>query len=965
MREPQTTLTPAERERTRAVREIIDGITRARRAGQRIDDDAIERAHPDLMPELSDALRTLRAVADAARKARGLAAAAPPDTAAHRIFGEDIGFLRATLTNYEILEPLDHGGQAIVYKALQRSTRRTVAIKVLLDGPLATEHQRRRFAREVEVISRLRHPNIVTLFDSGTVRNRAYFAMEYVEGVPVDDYVLLHNQSVVQILRLFVTVCRAVSHAHQHGVIHRDLGPDNILVDLAGNPRILDFGLAKDVWDGAGPQERVFRTVPGQVFGKLPYLSPEQAGGLDMQVDVRSDLYTLGVVLFKILAGRFPYDVEGNVAAVQSAIISEPPMLLRKAISPAANVPNAGRRALLRDLEMILLKALAKDKAARYQSAAAFADDLERCLAGDVVEARADNRFYLLQRVARRYRWAVSIGALFLLLLGSSAAAVTVLWAQARTQRDTARETARLALATLDDVVKDIDESVSSLAGGMPVRDRLLNEVVASRLEQLQPLVESDVAMEDVRGGLREKQGDIAYAEGLYEKAAEHYRDFLRISEARLASSPTNDGCLADVARAHRKLADVVDEAEAHFERAVELNRTRVANRPDALDAKYALCEALVAFGRYHARRAYFEQAAPHVEAALDIANRVVEVGASDAHWRTLLARAYEWDGDIRIQLAQAERSRASLEASLALREALLAEQPASIDLRHALMLSCMKLATRHRDTGNSTAAITLFERSTDEGEYLVKVDPSVATWKRDLQAAYEGLAWLLTQTGDLDRALSCCNRTLELAEILVDSAPTNVEWRRVLALALAHRGAIWLSRDAPERARDDFEAARAMGIELLRARPDDLALHNELAYTQNRLGRCFMELNDTDQSLVHYARAVEIYASLLDRQPDLPQRELDLVHAQINLALALLARDTRETNVEAMELFQRAEQSLVALQQSHDLGGHEGKVTRWLAAVQHNLRICTKRISSHAQANEAQDPNSADAHAR
>ncbi len=409
------------------VREVIDN----RRAGLEVDYSAIERDHATLMPQLSERLRRLQAVEAAAHRARqqpqSTRLADPPGLA----FEDDLEFLREALSGYNILERIHYGGQGVVYKAKQRSTKRAVAIKLLLDGPLVSDRQRGRFAREVELVSRLQHPNIVTVYESGVVRGRQFFAMEFVDGLPTDDYILLHGLGVRETVRLLQTVCEAVSAAHQHGIIHRDLKPANILVDLEGQPHILDFGLAKDVagMSAAGKPSSV--SVDGQIVGTLPYLSPEQAAGMGDHIDVRSDIYSLGIVAFELITGGFPYPVAGDPQAVRNSILSREPIGLRKALSHDRSRGSFSANEVNDDLEKVVLKALEKDKSRRYQSAAAFADDLGRYLAGDAVEAKAASRLYLLKKTLRKFRVHVAISAGFMVVLVAALIGITAAWQRA------------------------------------------------------------------------------------------------------------------------------------------------------------------------------------------------------------------------------------------------------------------------------------------------------------------------------------------------------------------------------------------------------------------------------------------------------------------------------------------------------------------------------------------------------
>ena len=218
------------------------------------------------------------------------------------------------IPGYRILKELSRGGQGVVYQAVQRTTKRKVALKIMLEGPFAGATNKRRFEREIELVGSLRHPGIVPIFDSGIAVGRFYYAMEYIRGELLSRYVKDRKLSVDDTLRLFKKVCDAVDYAHQKGVIHRDLKPSNILVDASGEPHVLDFGLAKVGGAEAGDEASLLVSVTGQVIGTLEYMSPEQAAGQPDQVDMRSDVYTLGVIVYKLLTGQLPYDLTGQMA---------------------------------------------------------------------------------------------------------------------------------------------------------------------------------------------------------------------------------------------------------------------------------------------------------------------------------------------------------------------------------------------------------------------------------------------------------------------------------------------------------------------------------------------------------------------------------------------------------------------------------------------------------------------------
>lgn len=299
-----------------------------------------------------------------------------------------------TIDGYDVLERIQGGGQGVVFKAVQKSTNRTVAVKVLPHQETASTRQKQRFEREVSLAASLRHPNIVTIYDSGLMSGRYFFAMEYVHGAPLDHFARTLERDGK--LALFAKVCDAVAHAHQHDIVHRDLKPANILVDPEGEPHVLDFGLAKTSGGAAallaGAQQQQPLTLTSQFMGTLAYASPEQTMGDPTLVDRRSDVYSLGVLLFELLTGEFPYAMPGDLVGTFESIRNAPP---RK---PSDTPGGAG---IDRDLDTIVLRTLAKEPSRRYASAAELAADVHRYRRGEPISARRDSPLYVARIKAR------------------------------------------------------------------------------------------------------------------------------------------------------------------------------------------------------------------------------------------------------------------------------------------------------------------------------------------------------------------------------------------------------------------------------------------------------------------------------------------------------------------------------------------------------------------------------------
>lgn len=315
--------------------------------------------------------------------------------------------LDSMFEGYDIQDQLPLGGQAVVYKATQKATKRTVALKVLLQGPHASTRAQYRFEREVDLAASLQHPNIVTIYDSGIAKGQYYFAMQYIEGKPLDEYVESEKLSVRQIMGLFEKVCSGVAYAHQRGVMHRDLKPGNIMVDAKGEPHILDFGLAK-LTDGSEQTspDMAMTSIPGKVIGTLAFMSPEQATAQPDKIDVRTDVYSIGIILYKILTDKFPYDVSGSMLAILRNIQEAEP------IRPSTII-----RRLNSEVEAILLKSLAKEPDRRYQSAAHLQQDIDYWLKGMPISAKADSSIYLLRKIITRHYYASAVVALLLVIV--------------------------------------------------------------------------------------------------------------------------------------------------------------------------------------------------------------------------------------------------------------------------------------------------------------------------------------------------------------------------------------------------------------------------------------------------------------------------------------------------------------------------------------------------------------------
>jgi eukaryotic-like serine/threonine-protein kinase len=518
--------------------------------------------------------------------------------------GERIG-------RYTLLRPLGEGGMGIVYVAEQKEpVERRVALKVIKLG-MDTRDVVARFEAERQALAVMDHPGIARVFDGGaTDAGRPFFVMELVDGEPITQFCDRAHLPIRDRIALVIDVCRAVQHAHQKGIIHRDLKPSNVLVTMQdGRPtaKVIDFGIAKAT---ATPlTDRTFATQVGLVVGTPAYMSPEQLGLVDQDIDTRADIYSLGVLLYELLAGARPFDpkeldtglslvdvIKNDDAPKPSVRVSSVSAERQRAVAAARGTDSSALRRTLRgDLDWVVLKAIEKDRTRRYDTANTLAGDLQHYLDNEPVSARPPSAGYRMRKFVTRHRVGVAAAVAMLALVVGSAAVIAVQAARVATERD--RATLEAAKATS---IKDFLQQMLGSANPQDAGARTMTVVDA--LASAERRVENSLSTQpDVAGAVRRTLGQTYFGLGEYERA----QRMLTAAVAGSRSSGRRQDLVLDLAELGavlRQSGEIEDAARLQREAVETAHSSGVPPEVRAF-AQYRLADTLKAQGQFDEAR--------------------------------------------------------------------------------------------------------------------------------------------------------------------------------------------------------------------------------------------------------------------------------------------------------------------------------------------------------------------------
>ena len=772
------------------------------------------------------------------------------------------------IDQYEILSRIGVGGMGEVYLAHDTKLRRKVALKLVRAGMDSAELVAR-FRHEERILAGLNHPNIAQLYGAGvTSEDVPFFAMEFVEGARIDEFCKSQALTTAARLQLFRKVCAAVHYAHQRLIIHRDLKPSNILVTAEGEPKLLDFGIAKLV-EGQDAMTQL-QTLPGAMTPD--YASPEQVRGEAMTTV--SDVYSLGVLLYEILTGERPYRLKTRTAAevaraVTDEIPERPSTRVEQQLGDAQSA-NRTSQLLRGDLDNIVLMALRKEPERRYASVEQFSEDIRRHLEGLPVHAHGDTFGYRASKFVRRHKAAVLAAILVIAaLLGGM---VMTMRAQYRAERRF-NDVRQLANALLTDIAPKIER----LEGSTEARQalvtqslRYIDSLAGESVDDLTLQAELAAAYEKVgvlqgdsrRPSLNDYRGAIASLE----KAQQIRRRLLKIDP----KDPENRRLLADNLRllAIRRMAQ--DDAEGGSrdgDEAVRIYADLIAEQPDSRELQRAALETEVEYAFGYMTLTKFGEAIPRLQQAAGRLDAVRQAARDDTETERILAQclaslglSLSWNA--RQQEAEAETARA-----VTLAQSLVARLPHETNLRQDLWKVYDSAASIYEEIDDARG-LELSEKSRRVAEEIIAGDRANAQARRYLSKSFSRLGISAANLDRPDEAVGFLERALAILTELQEKDPLNREYDRDLRVLYVRLGVTHTKQRDFAAALAAFEKSAAFFEKQLTADAANTILLTDAASAYRHAGLSHKELAETSDPSArarHLAAAKETYQRALD----------------------------------------------------------------------------------------------------
>jgi tetratricopeptide (TPR) repeat protein len=787
----------------------------------------------------------------------------------------------ATLERYRLMEPIGGGGMGTVYKAVRTDDvySKLVAIKIVhLGGQAEQQAMIARFRQERQILAGLEHPNIGRLLDGGsTPDGLPFLVMDYVDGVPIDQYLADKKPPLREILDLFRTVCSAVSHAHQNLVVHRDLKPGNILVTKDGRPKLLDFGIAK-LLDGSAE-----RTQTGAGAMTPEYASPEQVRGLP--TNTATDIYSLGVLLYELLCGVRPYRATTSAMELAQAICSETPQ------SMSSRAGGRFDRHLENDLENIVQMALRKEPERRYASVEQFSEDLRKYMEGYPVMARADTRGYRARRFAGRNKAAIAAGAVILITLVVGIGATA--W-QARLANRRFNEVRGLANAYLF----EFHDAIKDLPGSTPARQLVVKRGI-QYLDTLARERGNDAGLARELASAYEKVGSVQGARGMPSLgdragALASYRKALAIREPLAASSPQAADIGIELSRSYQFVGDLLayngdlQGSAAMGRKDVQLMERLAAAHPASFEVRDSLALSYSVLGDVTGNNEFpnlgdAKGAMELIQKSRIIREKLVAENPAKREQRLLLSGCYGRIGALQQALGNKEESVASYRRAIATDEQLIREEPLNVLYRREAAVDNRSVSLVLIRTGNLAEAQEHGDRSAKLFEQLSKDDPADVEAREALADSYYSQGYLLTKVKDLGNARKAYDSAIAAYESIMTQHPgvmptgLRTAYQLMADLGIATKDAKLAMRSAQKELDLDHQ--------LLTSDAGNAGAQRNQGVAYTQIGQVHEFLKEWREARSWYQRALDVWLDLQKKGTLIPMYVFKLDEGHRNVA--------------------------------------------------------------------------------
>ena len=786
----------------------------------------------------------------------------------------------ARIGPYQLLLKIGQGGMGVVFLAEQeKPIRRRVALKVIKPG-LDTAQVIARFEAERQALAIMDHPNIARVLDGGaTDTGRPFFVMELVNGVPITEYCDRNHLSLKERLELFLLVCQAIQHAHQKGIIHRDIKPSNVLVTLLDGvpqPKVIDFGVAKAI-DQRLTEETIF-TEFGKVVGTLEYMSPEQADISSVDVDTRTDVYSLGVLLYELLTGSTPLERKKLRWVAYAEILRQvrevdppkPSTRLSESKDSLASIsaqrkmePGRLPKFVQGDLDWIVMKSLDKDRTRRYESASGLARDIQRSIDGDAVEASPPSASYRLRKFARRHRVALAtVGAFALLLIAATAVSARLaVWAIRERDRAfraeaSAREQEGFAQKAATSAKQQQRRAVSREQMAINAVKRY-GDVVRDSAE-----LKNNPALAPLRKTLMKEP----------QTFFEELRDQLQEDRETTADS------LDRLAMANEELAGLFDQigdkrdALRAFEESRRIRERLVLENPSVSDHQRKLAASIANLANSQIATGHPTEALATYERARVIQERLVQQNPTSPLIRAELASTYHNLGNHFAATGSAEKALASYEASRLINDRLVRENPLVAIYRSVLAGDDNNIGIIQRSMGHAAEALASFEYARRLQEQLFNESPTVDRFQYELAMCYANIGIQLRMMDRMDEALKSQEKARSMLEKLVHDYPSVAAFQLQLSWTYNNLGAQRLAINHWTEALRSFEQAQEIEEKLVRDHPESPDYASVLGGTLNDIATIDFRERRFDEARIKLLRAIDLQRRALAANPHQPQ---------------------------------------------------------------------------------------------